>query len=225
MNSKQQGNIVKKKILGIGHPRTGTGYTSKLLNSWGLRVSHEEMLDDGMICWQFTNHNNQDLPYYLLKDKSLRRENYSFDTIIYNVRNPLYSLPSIIYTEKSSLEYRSKFVNIDTTQNILSQAIDSLIGWDGLVKNNHVHVIYRIEDQHKFLFDNLKQKYDNIVWDKSWVNKTYNERYHLSFDSILKLIKDVDKNKLDQVNAYCVKYGYNPIFDTKKFTLNTIKLI
>ncbi len=217
MNSKQQGVIVNKKILGIGHPRTGTGYTSKLLNSWGLCVGHEKMLDDGIICWQLTNHNNEDLPY--LQDESLRRENYSFDTIIYNIRNPLYSIPSILYTEKSSLKYRSKFVNIDTTQNILSQAIDSLIGWDGLVKNNHVDIIYRIEDQHKFLFDNLKQKYDDIVWDSSWMDKTYNERYHLSFDSILQLIKDVDKNKLHQVNEYCIKYGYNPIFNTNKFIL------
>lgn len=33
----------EKKILVVGHPRTGTGYTSKLLQSWGLDVQHERM--------------------------------------------------------------------------------------------------------------------------------------------------------------------------------------
>jgi len=40
-----------KLILGVGHPRTGTGYTAKLLQSWGLDVGHEKMGEHGTVDW------------------------------------------------------------------------------------------------------------------------------------------------------------------------------
>jgi len=41
----------QKLILGLVHPRTGTGYTAKLLQSWGLDVKHEKMGKDGTVDW------------------------------------------------------------------------------------------------------------------------------------------------------------------------------
>ena len=36
-------------ILGLGHPRTGTGYTSALCRLWGLSIGHERLENDGRI--------------------------------------------------------------------------------------------------------------------------------------------------------------------------------
>ena len=43
-----------KKILVVGHPRTGTGYAAKLLQSWGLDVQHEKMGKDGTVRLEFS---------------------------------------------------------------------------------------------------------------------------------------------------------------------------
>ena len=39
------------EILGLGHTRTGTGYTSKVLSDWGLDVGHEVMRKHGIVSW------------------------------------------------------------------------------------------------------------------------------------------------------------------------------
>ena len=93
---KQKYENVKesKLILGLGHPRTGTGYTSNLLKTWGLDVGHEKMGADGIIAWQLVSDIE---PRIFMEDFDSSR--YTYKYLIYNVRDPRGSIPSIALTE------------------------------------------------------------------------------------------------------------------------------
>lgn len=210
--------IEKKLILGIGHPRTGTKFTSELLRSWGLNVGHEYTAPDGIVAWQFTVK-DKEIPIFAFLQKNLYREQYEYETIIYNVRNPLYSLPSIANTEKPSLNYRKKFIEI-TDDNILSQAIQSLIEWDKLVRKNDIDIIFRIEDQQKYLFDELINKIDKkINYTERQFYVIHNSRKHKGWEELKDLIKNTPEKLLEDLNDYCIRYGYNPIFNVSNKTL------
>ena len=92
----------KVLILGVGHPRTGTGFTASILSSWGLRIGHEKLMEDGIVAWQHVIENGP-WPWIKHTDK-LKPE-----ILIYNVRNPKDSIPSIVFTEDvrpESLKFR-----------------------------------------------------------------------------------------------------------------------
>ena len=76
----------KIKILGLGHPRTGTGFTSSILNSWGLEVGHEKLERDGVVAWQLAVENG---PWPYMADFP----NVESEILIYNVRDPRTSIP------------------------------------------------------------------------------------------------------------------------------------
>lgn len=212
---------ITKKILGLGHPRTGTGYTSKLLQSWGLDVNHELMGNDGIVAWQFAS--NEPAPLFSMESPDrnfLTPNNFEFETIIYNVRNPFTSIPSIIYTENLSLNFRNKVVGFNYLNNPLSNALESIILWDKLIQDKKPNFTYRIENQEKELFDFLSMKYDNIKWHDSMVGKIYNQRGHGGWNSIMDKIESVPNELLLGINEYCVRYGYSEIFDINTKNLN-----
>ena len=75
-----------KLILGVGHPRTGTGYTAKLLQSWGLDVGHEVMGEHGTVDWSLAAGEKS-----LWSGGSDFRE-WDWQHIIYCVRDPRESI-------------------------------------------------------------------------------------------------------------------------------------
>jgi len=42
---------VEAVIIGLGHPRCGTGFTASLLQQHGLDVGHEDVKADGLVSW------------------------------------------------------------------------------------------------------------------------------------------------------------------------------
>jgi hypothetical protein len=153
------------KILGIGHPRTGTGFTSKLLTAWGVNVGHEVLNADGIVAWQLI-HSKGKYPFMTLPE----RPEYSI--LIYTIRNPLYSIPSIVCTEdinKKSLNFRKKVLGFKIRKNPIETAIDSLIAYD--IKARELNPFpFRIERDQISLFSLLQK--DHIV-----CYNNYNEIY------------------------------------------------
>lgn len=83
-----------KKILVVGHPRCGTRYISKLLQSYGLDVEHEKIGKDGTSSWFYTVDDYP--PFDTIKQK---RSEYIWENMIHCVRDPFKAIPSIAKTE------------------------------------------------------------------------------------------------------------------------------
>ena len=212
-NRRADDPIYKKtnyKILGIGHPRTGTGYTAMLLQSWGLDVGHEELGKDGIVAWQFT------IPKSIIDKNKLpwigeiNHTEFNFENIIYNIRNPKQSIPSIINTENASIVYRSTWTPISKNKNEIENAIVSIIWTDQRIHEVFDDIItYRVEDQSDLLIDTLKKKYDlkKVVEDPP---KDYNKKRdygtNLNWESVRPKYRNL-------INDFCVKYGYDKIYD------------
>jgi hypothetical protein len=197
-----------KKILGLGHPRTGTKYTSNLLKSWGLDIGHEALGKDGIVAWQLAT-NESKLPF-MEKAKNVNYNSFLWDTKIYIVRNPKESLPSIVYTEKGSIPFRSTFLDGEYKKdNWLLMSIKSILKWNDLILEKKPDFIFRIESDGKNLFEFLKQKYD-ITWNDSEIGKVQNSRVHSKdIEHMKKVVDDETKQKL---NEFCIRMRYDPFF-------------
>lgn len=195
------------KILGLGHPRTGTSFTSKLMQMWGLDVGHEKIKNDGVVAWQMINENG---PFPFMKPIKYRPD---YDCLTYNVRNPYYSIPSIVYTEDTknkSFSYRKKVLEFEETNNHIENAILSLNHYDLKVLSMNPHVIFRIEDQQYELYKTLKNTGFDINYSE--YNEKVNVRKHKNFDEMIKDFDSVSDNAKNMVNEYCVRHGYTKLF-------------
>jgi hypothetical protein len=216
-------------ILGIGHPRTGTGFTSYSLQKWGLDVLHEAIGKDGIVSWFLTFSTGN----YLWQSEF--RERPKYDHLIYNVRNPITSLPSIVYTETPhtirsgfktgdsftvntrpvekidfiSHRWRAVHINGMERENPIENAIRSICGFNDIIRDLKPDVTYRIEDQSKLLYDYLKFDYDNIEWVDD--QTPYNTREHSSFEQMLSDFPPVMDVYIDMINQYCLEHGYEEI--------------
>jgi hypothetical protein len=206
----------KIKILGLGHPRTGTGFTSKTLKTFGLNVGHETLESDGIVAWQLVAKEG---PWpWMAHFDSLTKERPDFDYLIYNVRNPKDSIPSIIQTDDhktykgtSSLNYRIHKIGAPHSFNRVEQAILSIITFDKIITNLNPDVIYRIEDQYDKLYEFAKYLNPSISYVEP--EKKVNSRPHDGLSGIQKDLEGVRPFYKILINEYCDKYGYPRMFD------------
>lgn len=205
------------KILGVGHPRTGTGYTASLLNHLGFKVGHEKLMDDGIVAWQmllpFEHFDKVGLPW--VKPIGIKWSELSFDHVIYNVRNPKHSIPSILGTENCSSRFRSQIADFTNVQNRTEQTIASIIGFDSIIKEKYKkHLVYRVEDQANLLRNYLLDKYSIISNTKVKAPaKNCNTRKTRKNYSEPKLsFIDVRNKYLKILEKYCIEYGYDTNF-------------
>jgi hypothetical protein len=197
-----------KLILGVGHPRTGTGYTAKLLQSWGLDVGHEKMGEHGTVDWSLAAGEKS-----LWSGGGDFRE-WDWQHIIYCVRDPRESIASIAYTENTeiSFEFRKKFERRIGDKSKIVSAIASILKWDQLITSKNPSIIYRIEDESKKLFNYLNKNIDVIKWSDSQVNVKYNQREHGTFKELLEIPGYIPNRFKRGINQYCEKYGYDKLF-------------
>ena len=216
-------------ILGLGHPRTGTGFTSKILNMWGLDVGHEVIGRDGIVSWLLFT----DGPNYLWQNEFSQRPDY--DHLIYNVRNPKTALCSIVYTEtphitRSGFKTSGDSFKVDSEpvervdfishrhrrcyfnmheKNPIENAIVSMVGMHGKISELKPDVTYRIEDQSRLVFEYLKPHYPNIEFVQ---HKTAeNTRKHPDFTEMLYDFGPPRDEFVTMINAMCVELGYKEI--------------
>lgn len=216
--SKEDGPVEIKKaeskkrsklILGVGHPRTGTGYTAKLLQSWGLDVGHEVMGEHGTVDWSLAAGKKS-----LWSGGADFRE-WDWQHIIYCVRDPRESIASIVCTENTvegSINFRKRFNPSIDYPNPICSAITSILTWDKAISNMNPFV-YRIEDESQKLFQYLQDNEVDLIWDDSMIDKKYNQRDHISFENLLNESGYIAKRFKIQINEYCEKYGYFKVFD------------
>lgn len=195
------------KVLGLGHPRTGTGYTAALLNLWGLNVGHERLEKDGIIAWQLAINKG---PWLYLN-----RVNFKLkpEITIYNVRDPRTSIPSIVYTEnvkKESLEYRITKGKVIKSSNRVELAINSILQWDKLITSKKPDFVYRIEDQSNELFDFIKLAGYEVEYSE--LSEKVNSREHEGLDGLENELRAVRPSVKRKLNAFCEKYGYDSLF-------------
>lgn len=208
-NSDLTKSFNSKLILGLGHPRTGTGYTSQLLKSWGLDVGHETLGEHGTVDWSLAACQKS-----LWANGADFRE-WEWEHIIYCVRDPRDSIASIVATENvegSSFNFRKQFnMRIEMFKGI-SSAIASILQWDSMITGLKPSFIYRIEDQSEELFKYLQSKGLPVKWSPEMIGKKYNQREHLSFEEMLALEEYIPKRYKIGIDNYCETYGYKRIF-------------
>jgi hypothetical protein len=197
------------EILGLGHPRTGTGYTSAILQSWGLGIGHEQMGEAGMVAWQLIHPLG---PYPYMK-KCIQPEELlsKYKHLIYNVRNPADTIPSVVYTEVKSLNYRSQMFGFEPRENLIEQAIESIVNYDALVSKLVPDVTYRIEYDTVHLYTYLKKFYKLIEYT-SPITKKVNARAHSDLESLKFYVQTCSSEHKDSIDNYSKKHGYPSIF-------------
>jgi hypothetical protein len=195
----------EKLILGLGHPRTGTGYTAKLLQSWGLDVGHEKLGDDGTVDWSLAVGRSI--------WQAIKLQDWNWRHIIYCVRDPRESIPSIVYTEDTkaiSLNFRKENGVIFTLNPIVS-AINSIVKWDRMINLLEPEIIYRIEDEGQELFEHLKSIGVEVEWSDTVLGQKQNTREHKSWEEMIAEFGELPAKSKIRINQYCRKYGYSPI--------------
>lgn len=203
------------KILGIGHPRNGTGYTSALLESWGLNVGHEVWKEDGIVAWQALIPQAEGrvkyggrLPYMT---DNIKLDELEFDHVIHSVRDPKTAIPSIIKTEMGSFEWRSLWVPFSNKNSHVENAILSIVYTDQRIEGFfHDRFIYRIEDQKNDLRNYLESNGYELMPSAEEPSKNHNKKRDYRKD-------DIDWDSVrprfrSMINEYCKKYGYSILY-------------
>ena len=220
-------NAILKKILVIGHPRSGSGYISALMKAYGLDVQHEKMGNDGIVSWMFTVYDLNN-PFYLNKYAKSRYYS-SFKNTIMFARDPLDTIPSIIRENNASeisFKFREKHIfsnfqiSLQSIGNDLKKAIESYYLWSKLsIEKNKPNIIVRVEYDDMLLLNFLKKQRFDILVDKEKLpskdincNKKYKgkviKKPKIKHDTWLEL-EDDWKIKINQL---CSMLNYDPIF-------------
>lgn len=219
---------INRKLLAVGHPRTGSGYISALLSAYGIDAGHEEMGKDGIVSWMFSVYDWSN-PFYV--NKYAKSRYYSnFDHIIMFARDPYTALPSIIRENNASYEsyiFRQKHIlenlnsNVDLIDSDLEKAIEIYLLWTKLVISlNKPEIIIRIEkDQEKLLKYLRKQNYALEI------DKTKLPKNNVNSNKMYKG-KEIDKPLIDhdqwlilddrwkgKINELCDLLNYPPLYD------------
>lgn len=204
------------KILGLGHPRTGTGFTSNTLKTFGFNVGHEALESDGIVAWQLVAEQG---PWWWMPSfNKLTNKRPDYEYLIYNVRNPKDSIPSIILTDDNkswnnttSLNYRLNAIGVPHSFNRVEQAILSIITFDKLITNLGPDIIYRIEDEYDKLYEFAKRI--NPLASYKEPEKNVNSRKHDGWNALQVELDGVRPFYKVLINEYCDKYGYPRMFE------------
>lgn len=207
--------MAKVKVLGLGHPRTGTKYTSECLLSFGLEVGHEILYGDGIVAWQLVSPVGP-WPYmpHLSKVHKVRPEH---EYLIYNLRDPNTSIPSIVFTEhdkETSSKFLAQAFNIGDRKNRVEKAVLSILRFDYLITQMKPDLVYRIEDEHDKLFEFAKKIHPSAEYSPPATER--NTRPHDGLDSLKEEIESVHPEAKSFMNQFCIRNGYEPFFKIKE---------
>ena len=120
MESKQQRTYV---ILGTG--RSGTAYTSKLLQCCGLDIGHEKLGSDGISSWYLT----EDTPNK--NSASWGDLSMSTPVVAHQLRNPLKTIPSLMTINKDSWDFIKNSTITSTWDNrLLVRSMRHWLEWN-----------------------------------------------------------------------------------------------
>ncbi len=220
---------INRNLLAIGHPRTGSGYTSAILKAYGLDIGHERMGKDGIVSWMFTVYDLNN-PFYLNK-YAKSRYYASFENIIMFARDPFTAIPSIMRENsaaETSFEFRRKHILRETNINLiqfdndLERAIENYYLWSKMaIENNKPSLIVRVEYDDEILFDFLTQQGLNVIKNPGKMpDKNINSNKAYKGKIIEKpLVSNSDWLNLNiklklKLNDICILLNYEAMFDS-----------
>lgn len=204
----------KKQFLVLGHPRTGTGWMAKLLQSWGFDVGHEVMGEDGISHWGLAATKAETVIFTPSDLPDLSFNSFEWHNVVYCVRDPKDSIPSIIFTEDTepaSLEYRASYGDFRVSENDLVNAINSLLAWDKLITQIGPKMTIRIEDGAEEFFKELETAGLEPVWNERMLGRKYNARKHPDWEKLEDLKAGVPRSLKKALGRFCEKYGYDNV--------------
>lgn len=211
----------ERKLLITGCGRSGTKYISELLKQNGYDVGHEEDGADGIASWSMTIAQGEPVwgPSF---------QEYEFDTIIHQVRNPVKVISSLHTFLDQSWDYIKKYIPIDENDSKLIMCAKYWYYWN-LEAEKISQFTYRIED-----IDLVLPKIINILGGEKYseeileeLPRDINKRSH---DLIpLEKIRDEDEKLYDNILKLALKYGYRKEeieeYNKRKFRIAAIKLM
>jgi len=207
-----------RKLLITGCGRSGTKYIAELLKQYGFDIGHEQDGTDGIASWPMTITHGKSVwgPSF---------QEYEFNTIVHQVRNPIMVISSSHTILDESWNYIGKYMPLDKMDSKLMMCAKYWYYWN-LKAERIARLTYRIED-----VDLLLPELCNILGAKSFSKEIYrvtpkdvNKRFHGFFP----LEKIEDKELYDNIFNLALKYGYKeeelvfsfskkyPIFDYMK---------
>ena len=194
----------KRKFLILGHPRSGTGFMSKLFQGFGYDIGHEKMGKDGISSWMFAVEDKQ-----VFGDKSLYRKDFTFDIVIMSMRNPLDIVCSTYYTTSDlSLIFRKKHINLEGL-NKLEMTVKSVLEWYKIIELQKPNLKLYVDKAPEKVLSDFFKKIENRhrVAPTKKINNKVNARSHPPMN--LSFIKDnCNQNLVDGFVNFCKINGY-----------------
>lgn len=127
-------------IAVIGCARSGTTYTSVLLNKLGLVVGNEKMLRDGVVSWEWAakdfNRIRTEPGQWLTEDDF---------TILHQIRNPLDNISSAMTLSSSSQAIIVEHCKARSEMSKLCKMMAFWVSWNQMCERRAA-MTYRIED-------------------------------------------------------------------------------
>ena len=118
------------RVLVLGHPRSGTGYTAACFRQCGWEVGHEKLERDGISSWMWAVC-SRDVPW-----GDARGDRRSPPVVLHILREPAACVASVAYTEFGSDEWRAKWIRIPEGCGVIERAVWSLHGWSRLIESH-----------------------------------------------------------------------------------------
>lgn len=208
---------IEVDFLILGHPRSGTGYISKLFSGYGIKIGHECIDKHGISCWTFVtpdcNHLNGSFKNDQRPISGITRQDVSYKHLIHNVRNPFDVINSIYQTESKSYSQAFRLFHavpkIDKNLDMLSQIILSVTRWNKMITALKPEITFKVEDCEvavkEYLINDLNYKVSETIFH----NKNYNTREQSNKNKLTREdYKNVPSYVLDELNEYCEMYNY-----------------
>lgn len=145
---------MKFEFLILGHPKSGTGYMSKLLECYGYDVPHEKRLGEHGISSWMNVVDDEEYPFPTPYLKGIE-----FKKVIYTIRDPYKALQSIVNVENNhpeSVNFRQKHLQINSLYGYNGAAI-SYLKWFNLAKERFpkLHIV-PVEHAYKIIPEILR---------------------------------------------------------------------
>lgn len=128
------------RVVVLGHPRSGTGYAARCLSVCGWEVGHENVMHDGISSWMWAVESD-DVPW-----GTARGDTPLPDTVLHILRDPAACVASVAFTERSSEEWRGRWVTLPIDCDDIERAVWSLFGWTRLIEKSQPTHRAKLED-------------------------------------------------------------------------------
>jgi hypothetical protein len=131
------------RVVVLGHPRSGTGYTAACFRRAGWDVGHEKIGQHGISSWMWAVDSDE-VPWGEPR----------FGTPLPGIRlhihrEPAAAVSSVAFTERSTEAWRSRYVPLPFDAGPIERAVWSLHGWAMLVRESgptHIAQIEQVEE-------------------------------------------------------------------------------